>query len=83
MSDEEGYWCYGLPKYIGGIFKKRNFKKGDLVMTIMGDYGIVIGPGAPEDLKKVLGRDNENYYKVLINGQICHYLSYTLRKIKN
>ena len=81
-SKQSEYWSYGLPKYIDGVFERRKFNEGDLVTTITGDYGIVIGSGASEDLKKSLGRDNDNYYKVLIEDQIYHYLSYTLIKVK-
>ena len=54
------------------------FKTGDLVMTVLGDYGIVVGFG--KHMK--YGIDDSEYYYVLINNHVQYYLPFALIKIK-
>ena len=74
------YWYYGVDTNPTHFVHEQSFKEGDLVSTLLGEYGIIIGQGPPADLKKVVG-DSDVYYKVLIDGRISHYLSHGLKKI--
>ncbi len=56
------------------------FDLGELVMTIMGNYGIVVGFGKHLSYPKT---DKCDYYHVLIDGEISCYLPFSLKKIKN
>tara|TARA_B100000963_G_scaffold361811_1_gene399888 strand:+ start:4243 stop:4461 length:219 start_codon:yes stop_codon:yes gene_type:complete len=55
------------------------FNIGELVITVMGKYGVIVGYGRhikyPES-------DNCNYYHVLIDGNISCYLPYSLEKVE-
>ena len=55
------------------------FEIGELVMTVLGDYGIIIGFGRHPKYDI----DETSYYHVLINGYIYCYLPIALVKIKN
>ena len=55
------------------------FDIGELVTTIMGEYGIVIGFGRHS---KYGESDKCDYYHVLINGEISCYLPYSLQKVE-
>ena len=54
------------------------FSVGDLVTTIMGDYGIVVKIGQHHKHPT----DKTDYYHVLIDGNIYCYLAIALIKIK-
>jgi hypothetical protein len=54
------------------------FSIGELVMTLLGEYGVIIGIGRHPDHKT----DRTEYYKILINGYTYHYLSCGLTRIK-
>ena len=54
------------------------FNVGDLVTTILGEYGVVIKIGKHD----LYPTDKSEYYHVLINGYIYCYLSFALIKIK-
>ena len=60
------------------ILEEQKLNIGDLVTTILGDYGIVINIGEHNLYKS----DNTEYYHVLIEGHIHCYLSFALIKIK-
>ena len=62
--------CYSPPKL-------EVYEIGELVETIMGQYGIIIGFGPHE----IYYSDKSNYYKVLIDGYIYHYIASGLRKV--
>ena len=55
------------------------FKIGELVTTIMGDYGVVVGFGKHS---KYSESDNCDYYHVLINGEVSCYLPFSLQKVE-
>ena len=52
---------------------------GDLVTTVMGEIGIIVGKGPHADYMK----DQTQYYYVLVEGFVYHYVSAGLKKIKN
>ena len=54
------------------------FEVGDLVVTIMGEYGVVLGVGPHVDYMK----DQTRYYYVLIDGTVYHYIAAWLLKHK-
>ena len=58
-----------------GEFK---LKAGDLVMTVLGDYGIVVGFGKHNKYNI----DDSEYYYVLINNHVQCYLPFALIKMK-
>ena len=57
--------------------KTEIYEVGELVETIMGQYGIVLGFGP----HTTYHNDRSNYYKVLIDGYIYHYVSIGLKKV--
>ena len=57
---------------------KEVFNIGDLVETVMGEYGIILGYGP----HTIYYNDKSNYYKVLIDGDIFHYISNGLKKVE-
>jgi len=61
------------------IIDEFKFKIGDLVSTILGEYGIVIkiGKHSKYDI------DKTDYYHVLIEDHIQCFLPFALIKIKN
>ena len=54
------------------------FSVGDLVATIMGDYGVVVKIGQHDKFPT----DKTEYYHVLIGDNIYCYLAFALIKIK-
>ena len=56
---------------------KETIELGDLVQTILGEYGVVIGHGP----HAIFYQDKSNYFRVLIRGHIYHYVSGYLKKI--
>ena len=54
------------------------FKIGELVTTVMGEYGIVLGYGKHD----IYPSDESEYYHVLINDQVFYYLPFALLKVK-
>ncbi len=50
---------------------------GDLVQTILGEYGVVIGCGP----HTIFYKDKSNYFRVLIKDQVYHYVSGSLKKV--
>ena len=50
---------------------------GDLVQTVLGEYGVVVGLGP----HSIFYNDKSNYFKVLIKGYVYHYISGSLRKV--
>ena len=69
---------YLYPTQVHVVHKLECFSVGDLVRTIMGEYGIILGQGPHE----IYYKDMSNYYKVLIDGNIYHYIAGALKKIK-
>ena len=61
--------------YVLNAFK---FEVGDLVKTILGEYGIITGYGKHTKYKA----DETEYYYVLINEHIHYYLPFALIKVK-
>ena len=53
-------------------------KVGDLVTTLLQEYGVVIGFGKHPDHK----HDKTEYCYLLIENQVYNYLSYTVKKVK-
>lgn len=53
-------------------------KVGDLVTTILGEFGIVLGFGN----NSVCKTDKTEYYFVLVDGYVRNYLPHALIKIK-
>jgi len=51
------------------------FDVGDLVTTVMGEYGIIVGYGRHISYPM---SDNCDYYHVLIDGDISCYLPFSL-----
>ena len=51
---------------------------GDLVMTILGDYGVVVGYGK----HPANSSDKTDYYRILIDDNIYHYLSHALMRVE-
>ena len=68
---------YPLPKDMLTIdaFK---FSVGELVTTVLGDYGIIVKVGQHDQHPT----DKTDYYHVLINGHIYCYLAFALIKMK-
>lgn len=57
------------------------FDNGDLVTTLLGEIGIIIGYGTHPD--GVPPEYNQSaYYKVLINNNVYNYLPTALKKVK-
>ncbi len=54
------------------------FNVGELVSTVLGDYGIVVKIGQHREYPT----DKVDYYHVLINGDVYCYLAFALIKIK-
>jgi hypothetical protein len=61
------------------IIDEFKFKIGDLVSTILGEFGIIIKIGKHEKYRI----DDTNYYHVLIDDRIQCFLPFALIKIKN
>jgi len=59
-------------------FVNTKFKIGDLVSTVLGEYGIIVDIGEHIRYKS----DNTEYYHVLIGQHVYCYLSFALIKIK-
>jgi hypothetical protein len=57
-------------------FDLHDFKIGDLVVTIMEEYGIIVGFGRHPDYSK----DETEYCYILIDNIIYNYLTVTLKK---
>ena len=57
---------------------KEVFNIGDLVETLLGEYGVVIGYGP----HTIYYKDESNYYKVLIDGHVYHYISSGIKKVE-
>ena len=55
------------------------FKVGDLVSTILGDYGIIVKIGKHAKYNA----DKTEYYHVLIDEHIRYFVPFALIKIKN
>ncbi len=55
------------------------FRVGELVTTILGEYGVVIKIGKHDKY----GTDKTVYYHVLIGGYVKCYMPFALIKIKN
>ena len=53
-----------------------DLKVGDLVTTIMGKYGVILGFGKHPDFQKY----KTKYYYVLIENEIYHYLPHSIIK---
>lgn len=60
------------------IIDEFRFNVGDLVSTVLGEYGIVLGYGK----HKVHPSDHSEYYYVLIKDSIHYYLPCALIKIQ-
>tara|TARA_R110000824_G_scaffold28264_14_gene95253 strand:- start:5189 stop:5467 length:279 start_codon:yes stop_codon:yes gene_type:complete len=57
------------------------FDDGDLVTTLLGEIGIIIGYGThPDGVPSEY--DQSAYYKVLINNNVYNYLPAALEKVK-
>ena len=69
---------YTYPTQISIVDELQCFKVGDLVVTLMGEYGIVVGQGKHD----VFYQDRSNYLKVLINGNVYNYIAGSLKLIK-
>ena len=54
------------------------FSVGDLVTTVLGDYGVIVKIGQHDKYPT----DRIDYYHVLIDGYIYCYLAFALIKIK-
>ncbi len=54
------------------------FSVGDLVITVLGEYGIVTKIGQHEKYPT----DRTEYYHVLIGDHIYYYLAFALIKVK-
>jgi hypothetical protein len=57
----------------------KEFNVGDLVTTILGDYGIIISIGEHNTHRA----NNTEYYHVLIDTYVQCYLPFALIKVKN
>ena len=68
-------WAFDPSNFILGDIR---FKIGDLVTTILGDYGIIVGFGR----HKIYNMDETDYYHVLIEDHVHFYLPFALIKIK-
>ena len=66
-------YCHDTLKEI----KDEVIELGDLVQTILGEYGVVVGHGP----HSIFYKDKSNYFKVLIKGYVYHYVSGSLKKI--
>ena len=54
------------------------FKVGDLVTTLLQEYGIIVGFGKHPDHEK----DNTEYCYVLIDNQVYNYLASSIKKVE-
>ena len=61
--------------------QKQELNVGDLVSTLLGEIGIVLGFDKHPDCRRYDGLGQTKYYKVLIDGSIYHYISGAIRKI--
>ena len=59
-------------------FVNTKLQIGDLVSTVLGEYGIIVDIGEHTRYKS----DNTEYYHVLIGQHIYFYLPFALIKIK-
>lgn len=60
------------------VLGEMKFDIGDLVTTILGEYGVIIGIG--EHI--VYKNDETEYYHVLIGADVFCYLPFALKKVK-
>ena len=60
------------------IINEFKFQVGDLVTTILGEYGVIIKIGKHDKF----GTDKTDYYHVLIEGYVKCYMPFALIKIK-
>jgi len=60
------------------ILNHLRFSLGDLVQTVNGNYGIVVGFGKH---LKYPASDKTDYYHILIDGDVSCYLAFSLKKI--
>ncbi len=74
-------YTYPTASIVGGevIF----FNEGDLVETIMGQIGIVVGHGPHPHNLYFLGNPKTLYYKVLIQETVYYFIAGALKKKKN
>ena len=68
-------WVYDPDYFVMANF---TLNIGDLVTTILGEYGIIVGFGK----HTVYDIDKTNYYHVLINDNVQYYLPFALIKIE-
>ncbi len=61
------------------IIDEFKFQVGDLVTTILGEYGVIIKIGKHDKFET----DKTDYYHVLIEGYVKCYMPFALIKIKN
>ena len=61
------------------VIDEFRFEIGDLVTTVLGKYGIIVGSGKHAKYNT----DNSFYYYVLVEGNVQHFLPFALIKIKN
>ena len=54
------------------------FKVGDLITTLLQEYGIIVGFGKHPDHEK----HNTEYCYVLIDNQVYNYLASSIKKVK-
>ena len=57
------------------VEEKQLFQVGDLVVTWMGEYGVILGYGSLFDF------DSTFYYKILIDNDVYNYIAEALEKI--
>ena len=72
---------YSFLTEVEKIQQKQELNVGDLVSTLLGEIGIILGFGSHPDWSRFDGLGQTKYYKVLINGSVYHYISGAIRKI--
>ena len=80
MSNE--LYLYGKHPAPQVEFSNERFEIGDLVSTILGEHGVIVAYGPHTDHHNFSKHDKTNYYQVLIEGNVRHYISASLRKYK-
>ena len=55
-----------------------NLEVGDLVTTVLGEYGVIVGFGKHPESES----DKTEYCYILMNEHVYHYLTASVRKVK-